>query len=77
MLLYVLYLKRDYSLASAKSGNEDLSHQDLGRDEKKIKGKGVENPVGKISKKTTWTADLFCDKFPLGKEIAKSMAGIT
>lgn len=63
MLLYVLYLKRDYSLASAKSGNEDLSHQDLGRDEGKKKGMGVENPRGKFPRRQHELQTCFVTSF--------------
>ena len=48
-------------MASAKPGNEDSSHQDLGNDEKR---REKEKLKGKFPRKTVCTADLFCDKCP-------------
>lgn len=53
-------------MASAKPGNENLSHQDLGRDEK-----SKEKLKGKFPRKTACTADLLCDKYPQGKRLQR------
>lgn len=50
-------------MASAKPGNEDLSHQDLGRDEKSKE---------KTHGKTVCSADLLCDKYPRRKRLQRA-----